>query len=154
MRAKLCHDSIKNRSESVPAPKLDAVPVACPYTGAVSKMMADLSVTASQDSGINLSFSDSEGHRHEKWVQISNKSLSLIQILSNRARTISTDNESVDMDLSIKKPTQPPTIVYNPNFRRGSSILRSSPETDIDTEAGKWQNLPKEIWKQAAEVND
>lgn len=58
------------------------------------------------------------------------------------------------MDMSIKKPTQPPTIVYNPNFRRGSSILRSSPETDIDTEAGKWQNLPKEIWKQAAEVND
>lgn len=54
-----------------------------------------------------------------------------------------------------KKQTQiTTTIVYNPNFRRGSSILRSSPETDTDTEADKWQNLPKEIWKQAAEVND
>lgn len=59
------------------------------------------------------------------------------------------------MDQSNKKSAQtPPTIVYNPSFRRGSSILRSSPETDTDTEAGKWQNLPKEIWKQAAEVND
>lgn len=60
MRSKLCHETIKNRSESVPAPKNPPPP--CPYTGAVSKMMADLSVTASQDSGINLSFSDSEGH--------------------------------------------------------------------------------------------
>lgn len=98
-------------------------------------MMADMSVTASQDSGINLSFSDSEGHRH-----------------CEKPRTISSGGESLDMELSLKKQTQ--NVVYNPNFRRGSSILRSSPETDVDAEAGKWQNLPKEIWKQAAEVND
>ncbi|XP_063703665.1 uncharacterized protein LOC134833313 isoform X2 [Culicoides brevitarsis] len=128
--------STKNRSESVPAPKETPQPQAiCPYTGAVSKMMADLSVTASQDSGINLSFSDNEGHRH-----------------CEKVRTISSGGESLDMELSFKKQTQ--AVVYNPNFRRGSSILRSSPETDIDTEAGKWQNLPKEIWKQAAETID
>lgn len=60
----MCHETIKNRSESVPAPKDPPSACPCPYTGAVSKMMADMSVTASQDSGINLSFSDSEGHRH------------------------------------------------------------------------------------------
>lgn len=70
----------------------------------------------------------------------------------NRPRTVSTSNELLTESVENKK--LPPTIVYNPNFRRGSSILRSSPETDIDTEGGKWQNLPKEIWKQAAEVND
>uniref|UniRef100_A0A336LW84 CSON006245 protein n=1 Tax=Culicoides sonorensis TaxID=179676 RepID=A0A336LW84_CULSO len=129
MRSKLnkCHEIVKNRSESVPAPKEITQP---PSTGAISKMLVDLSVTASHDSGINLSFSDSEGHhRNEK---------------SKTSRPESCEGQK----------SESPTIIYNPNFRRGSSILRSSPETETDTEPDKWQNLPKEIWKQAAETID
>lgn len=66
IQPKQSHD-LKARSESVPSPndpnasEVQYHPCA---TGAVSKLaMENASVTASQDSGINLSFSDSEGHR-------------------------------------------------------------------------------------------
>lgn len=38
-------------------------------------------------------------------------------------------------------------------LRRQSNLIKRS-STEIDTEeSGTWHNLPKDVWKQAAEVN-
>lgn len=57
-------------------------------------------------------------------------------------------------------PATPEVDVSTPKspLTRQSNVLKSSPSQELDPDAvpegARWLNLPKEIWKQAAEVND
>lgn len=65
-------------------------------------------------------------------------------------------------------PTTPEVDIAAPpssKLIRQPNVLKSSPSQDLSEAAGsapsvdggqvaKWHNLPKDIWKQAAEVND
>lgn len=70
-------------------------------------------------------------------------------------------------DHPLRLPTTPEvdiTVPPSSKLIRQPNVLKSSPSQDLSEAAGssssvdgqvaKWHNLPKDIWKQAAEVND
>ena len=59
--------------------------------------------------------------------------------------SIASNSEEID---SVNKSS-------NPLVRQQNVVKRSpSVEGESESESVKWHNLPKDIWKQAAEVND
>ena len=59
-----------------------------------------------------------------------------------------TDDETPTKTERELKPASPKVL------RRQSNLIKRS-STEIDTEeSGIWHNLPKEVWKQTAEVNN
>lgn len=174
-------DIAKHRSESFPRPAATAPmgppPPAFPsYTGAIAKALDLRSSMSSQDSGINMSFSDPDEKLRSK---DRNRTISAQLEEPNRVefpqrRVVSesgTAPTSFDQLQDLPRlPTTPEvdatassTSSSKSQLTRQLNVLKSSPSQDLSETppaaasqdgVAKWHNLPKDIWKQAAEVND
>ncbi|XP_070494221.1 uncharacterized protein [Chironomus tepperi] len=125
----------KQRSESLPDPEQ------MKYTGAISKIRTQ-DVLSSTDSGINLSFHEDERRRNRNSIEKNNKFLF----------DENDDNKSESSSSVSRQQSSDDMISSTPKLRRQAHLLKAS-STDIDEQV-TWQNLPKEIWKQAAETID
>lgn len=52
-------------------------------------------------------------------------------------------------DEPVKSSMSPKVLKRQPNV-----VLRSSSEMEADEQTSTWHNLPKDVWKTAAEVNN
>ncbi|XP_055591166.1 uncharacterized protein LOC129743183 isoform X4 [Uranotaenia lowii] len=197
-------DSDKHRSESFPrpnapisavltAPSAESSAPTFPYTGAIAKTSAGdfKSTMSSQDSGINMCFSE-----HEEKLKSAlgasakdrNRTISA-QLESDRCQpdvlasqrrvvsesaaptgssmeipstaTVSTDHTRLPSTPEVELATNSSSAnngAKSPLIRQ-QNVMKSSPSQDIDSDQCspdviKWHNLPKDIWKQAAEALD
>ncbi|CRL05987.1 CLUMA_CG019101, isoform A [Clunio marinus] len=138
------HDD-KHRSESLPSPEHSVRPFH--YTGAISKIKSiEPRDASSQDSGINLSFQDDERKKLRNSLERNkftfDENDDQIPILLQQSYDNHNDSSSA---------TSSPKILK----RQSHLIKRSSSELDSDEQpTSVWHNLPKDVWKTAAEVNN
>ncbi|XP_055590761.1 uncharacterized protein LOC129742841 isoform X2 [Uranotaenia lowii] len=197
-------DSDKHRSESFPrpnapisavltAPSAESSAPTFPYTGAIAKTSAGdfKSTMSSQDSGINMCFSE-----HEEKLKSAlgasakdrNRTISAQlesercqpEVLASQRRVVSESaaptGSSVEIPSTATVSTDHTRLPSTPEVElatnsssanngakspliRQQNVLKSSPSQDIDSDQCspdviKWHNLPKDIWKQAAEALD
>ncbi|CAH1728432.1 unnamed protein product [Chironomus riparius] len=126
----------KQRSESLPDPEQ------IKYTGAISKIRT-FDVLSSTDSGINLSFHEDERRRNRNSIEKNNK----FTFDEND------DNKSESSSSVSRQQSSDDMISSSPKMLRRQAHLIQAPSSEIDEQV-TWQNLPKEIWKQAAETID
>ncbi|XP_039443359.1 uncharacterized protein LOC120423569 isoform X3 [Culex pipiens pallens] len=181
-------DIDKHRSESFPRPSRTVVasmgppsqlPMpspAFPYTGAIAKTLDLRSSMSSQDSGINMCFSDPDeklrsGKDRNRTISAQlEESSSRVELPQRRVISESgaalSGFESLQDHIS-RLPTTPEVDISAPpssKLIRQPNVLKSSPSQDqseavgsspsVDGQVAKWHNLPKDIWKQAAEALD
>ncbi|EDS36650.1 conserved hypothetical protein [Culex quinquefasciatus] len=181
-------DIDKHRSESFPRPSRTVVasmgppsqlPMpspAFPYTGAIAKTLDLRSSMSSQDSGINMCFSDPDeklrsGKDRNRTISAQlEESSSRVEMPQRRVVSESGALPSAFeplQDHPLRLPTTPEvdiTVPPSSKLIRQPNVLKSSPSQDLSEAAGsspsvdgqvaKWHNLPKDIWKQAAEALD
>ncbi|XP_055618448.1 uncharacterized protein LOC129763418 isoform X2 [Toxorhynchites rutilus septentrionalis] len=183
----LSTDINKHRSESFPrpnsststtltAPSPEHSAPGFPYTGAVAKSIDLKSSMSSQDSGINMCFSEQEERlRGGGATTDRNRTISArlegdlrpaAEAPQRRVQSESTGGESTSHhhhELHVRLPATPEVELVPPKIgqlTRQQNVLKSSPsqeqqDPDSSPEGGaKWRNLPKEVWKQAAEALD
>ncbi|XP_065074268.1 uncharacterized protein LOC135698290 isoform X2 [Ochlerotatus camptorhynchus] len=182
-------DIDKHRSESFPRPNSSISSTAAtapspehsgpgfPYTGAIAKKSDLTSSMSSQDSGINMSFTEQDDKLRAAVINDRNRTISAHlesdssarqQIPPRRVQSESAaplsdsapDPETPESHPG-RLPTTPEVDVYTPKsvtLTRQSNVMKSSPSQEFDSDAApegaRWLNLPKEIWKQAAEALD
>ncbi|XP_065074269.1 uncharacterized protein LOC135698290 isoform X3 [Ochlerotatus camptorhynchus] len=180
-------DIDKHRSESFPRPNSSISSTAAtapspehsgpgfPYTGAIAKKSDLTSSMSSQDSGINMSFTEQDDKLRAAVINDRNRTISAHlesdssarqQIPPRRVQSESAaplsdsapDPETPESHPG-RLPTTPEVDVYTPKsvtLTRQSNVMKSSPSQEFDSDAApegaRWLNLPKEIWKQAAEM--
>ncbi|XP_058840013.1 uncharacterized protein LOC131695491 isoform X4 [Topomyia yanbarensis] len=169
----------KHRSESFPRPNASPTvpnPDNFPYTGAIAKKVDLMSSMSSQDSGINMSFSEQDDKLRAAVSRDRNRTISA-QLEESFSRQEPLEqrrflSESAAPAVTIptaaaRLPTTPEVELplKNPLLRQ-PAVLKSPPSKEPDGAAGgsggggggsevaTWHNLPKDIWKQAAEALD
>lgn len=170
-------DIDKHRSESFPRPTGSStmgppIPTpAFPYTGAIAKTLDLRSSMSSQDSGINMCFNDPDdkarGKDRNRTISAQLEESTPVEMPQRRVVSESGVAPSPPLQDHTRLPTTPevdPAAVPTSKLTRQPNVLKSSPSQDLSeavtsgssSVAGtaKWHNLPKDIWKQAAEVND
>ncbi|XP_049531773.1 uncharacterized protein LOC125949110 isoform X3 [Anopheles darlingi] len=173
-------DNEKHRSESFPRPNSAASPdhhgIMGPplhYTGAISKHADLRSSMSSQDSGINMNFCDATEEHRVKAMRTTG---------SDRIRTVSADIDSSSISKQLLPPKrlisepaggsilesegtehrQPSPLdagcAIKSTFTRQQHVLNRTPSIEVEpalvTGDIQWHNMPKEVWKQAAEALD
>lgn len=144
------HIDEKHRSESLPSPEHanNSRHIMQPsstngnhYTGAISKIKTiEPRDASSQDSGINLSFHDDEKRKMRSSVERNKFTFDE----NERERSISRQHS----DESVKSTMSPKVLKRQPNV-----VARTTSEIDGEEQTTTWHNLPKDVWKTAAEVN-
>ncbi|XP_055526987.1 uncharacterized protein LOC129719614 isoform X2 [Wyeomyia smithii] len=154
-------DIDKHRSESFPrpnailtAPSPDNFAPTFSYTGAIAKKIDLMSSMSSQDSGINMSFSEQDDK------------LKAAAAIRDRNRTISAQLEECSNQcelfqrrvVSESAAPVPVETLQSPLIRQ-PAVMKSPPSQEHEPATGSpevatWHNLPKDIWKQAAEALD
>lgn len=183
-------DNDKHRSESFPRPNSSISSTAAtapspehsgpgfPYTGAIAKKSDLTSSMSSQDSGINMSFSEQDDKLRAASIKDRNRTISAHlesdaaarqQIPQRRVQSESAapfnhtppETPEAHPEASCGRLPATPEVDVSTSkspLTRQSNVLKSSPSQELDSdtipEGARWLNLPKEIWKQAAEVND
>ncbi|XP_021712647.1 uncharacterized protein LOC110681180 isoform X2 [Aedes aegypti] len=175
-------DIDKHRSESFPrpnssihaatAPSPEHSGPGFPYTGAISKKSDLTSSMSSQDSGINMSFTEHDDKTRSAFGKDRNRTISAHlekdsarhQAPQRRVQSESAAPPSLaapETPEPTRLPTTPEVVdVFTPKSAliRQSNVLKSTPSQELDPDAGpegaRWLNLPKDIWKQAAEALD
>ncbi|KXJ82812.1 hypothetical protein RP20_CCG011260 [Aedes albopictus] len=174
-------DIDKHRSESFPRPNSSTQAATAPspehsgpgfpYTGAIAKKSDLTSSMSSQDSGINMCFTEQDDKIRSALCKDRNRTISAhLEGDSARHQTPQrrVQSESAAPALvapETPEPTRLPTTpevvdVFTPKSAliRQSNVLKSSPSQELDSDAipegARWLNLPKDVWKQAAEALD
>ncbi|XP_062554929.1 uncharacterized protein LOC134220005 isoform X2 [Armigeres subalbatus] len=174
-------DIDKHRSESFPrpnssihaatAPSPEHSGPGLPYTGAIAKKSDLTSSMSSQDSGINMSFSEQDDKLRSTFGKDRNRTVSAHlegESARHQVPQRRVQSESAAPPLQIPTTPEPTRLPTTPEvadastpksaLMRQSNVLKSSPsqEHDLDgaPEGARWLNLPKETWKQAAEALD
>ncbi|XP_001662501.2 uncharacterized protein LOC5576154 isoform X1 [Aedes aegypti] len=176
-------DIDKHRSESFPrpnssihaatAPSPEHSGPGFPYTGAIAKKSDLTSSMSSQDSGINMSFTEHDDKTRSAFGKDRNRTISAHlekdsarhQAPQRRVQSESAAPPSLAApetpEPTTRLPTTPEVVdVFTPKSAliRQSNVLKSTPSQELDPDAGpegaRWLNLPKDIWKQAAEALD
>ncbi|XP_053686082.1 uncharacterized protein LOC128735612 isoform X2 [Sabethes cyaneus] len=168
-------DIDKHRSESFPrpnssltAPSPDNNLPSLSYTGAIAKKIDLMSSTSSQDSGINLSFSEQDDKlKAAAGIRDRSRTLSAqLEEASNQAelqqrRVLSESAAPVTGESPQARLPVTPEIELSPKnpLMRQPAVMKSPPSQEQESAAGSlegatWHNLPKDIWKQAAEALD
>uniref|UniRef100_A0A182LZ48 Aminotransferase class V domain-containing protein n=1 Tax=Anopheles culicifacies TaxID=139723 RepID=A0A182LZ48_9DIPT len=177
------NDNSKHRSESFPRPSSAASPehmgmMGPPLqyaVGAIAKCVDPRSTMSSQDSGINMNFCDAADE--------SNRARGGRMTGNDRIRTVSADVDSTSKpnipprrlisepsggSIQETVPTTPDGGPVDGNaggknpLTRQQHVLNRTPSGDGGTivqaapcvSTIQWHQMPKEVWKQAAEVND
>ncbi|XP_058456636.1 uncharacterized protein LOC131434028 isoform X2 [Malaya genurostris] len=167
-------DVDKHRSESFPRPNASLTapspehlgPSFPSYTGAIAKKVDLMSSMSSQDSGINMSFSEQDEKLRSAAIRDSRSRTISAQLEESSSRPETADERqqrrglSESANPSTRLPITPEVELppKNPLLRQ-PAVLKSPPSQDPDGSAGgsdvaTWHNLPKDIWKQAAEALD
>lgn len=144
---------------------------AFPYTGAIAKTLDLRSSMSSQDSGINMCFNDPDeklrcGKDRNRTISAQLEESTPVEMPQRRVASESGVAPSPPLPDHTRLPTTPEVdLAAAPpsKLTRQPAVLKSSPSQDLSAEVpsstsmdgvAKWHNLPKDIWKQAAEVND
>ncbi|XP_055526991.1 uncharacterized protein LOC129719614 isoform X3 [Wyeomyia smithii] len=168
-------DIDKHRSESFPrpnailtAPSPDNFAPTFSYTGAIAKKIDLMSSMSSQDSGINMSFSEQDDKlKAAAAIRDRNRTISAqLEECSNQCelfqrRVVSESAAPVPVEtLQSRLPATPEVEVASKNpLIRQPAVMKSPPSQEHEPATGSpevatWHNLPKDIWKQAAEALD
>lgn len=175
-------DIDKHRSESFPRPNSSTHAATAPspehsgpgfpYTGAIAKKSDLTSSMSSQDSGINMCFTEQDDKSRGALSKDRNRTISAhLEGDSARHQTpqrrVQSESAAPAAPIAPEtpEPTRLPTTpevvdVFTPKSAliRQSNVLKSSPSQELDSDAvpegARWLSLPKDVWKLAAEVND
>ncbi|XP_050087178.1 uncharacterized protein LOC126572147 isoform X4 [Anopheles aquasalis] len=149
------------------------------YTGAISKNLDLRSSMSSQDSGINMNFCDAmeehrvKGMRSTGSDRIRTVSADIDSSITNKPlvppkRLISEPVGGSILESEATEHRQPSPLdvgcAVKSTFTRQQHVLNRTSSIDIDTSTIvqpvlvtgdiQWHNMPKEVWKQAAEALD